>query len=258
MLPGNVQIRHDHDPCAGTYDGRPVSIAQTRLDGDAQILARRTSAIAAATSLRHKHLLKTYTLHIARPPGMSSSELQVNVVQELCAGGSLKAAIEAHVFAPERLENPFATLLQVLREVAAGMAHAHACGIALGTLSWEHVFLDVPLSRSKAEPARLPVPPAELAEAFARHSAMAKLATYRHTGNRSTILADNRDGVASMPAREDVRAFGLLMHSIFASIASSGGRCASLSTRFIPKPIKNKPLPWGLCACGCIAKVKDA
>jgi hypothetical protein len=128
---------------AGTLDGEPVRVESARFscDGGEAGRVRAAAALAAKTALRHPNLVATYSIRMANlaEPG---SVLRAVAVQEHCAGDTLKGTA-AHVPAPVLLQQPFPALLRLLRSVAAGMAHAHACGVTHGCLSWDMVHLAV-------------------------------------------------------------------------------------------------------------------
>lgn len=129
---------------AGTVDGARVQVTSTRVSfagGEAEC-AQVACELASRAALRHPHLLLTHECRIIYPSQSDSCEITVLATQERCAGGSLDSLTN---WGPRQLllELPFPNVLRMLQQVAAGVAHAHACGVAHGRLTWDAIHIAV-------------------------------------------------------------------------------------------------------------------
>lgn len=63
-------------------------------------------------------------------------------MQEFCSGGSLRQALQAHMFG-ERLKHRWQPICSILEGIASGMEYMHAKRICHGDLNPNNVLLTV-------------------------------------------------------------------------------------------------------------------
>lgn len=112
-----------------------------------RIQSAQTTKITAAALLLHGNIVATHSLHISNPQPAAGAAVPgaraVRIVQEFCNAGSLQQAIDDGMFRPPTLPRPLPQIVAVLQDIAAGLAYAHARGVAHGQLTGDDILLKV-------------------------------------------------------------------------------------------------------------------
>ncbi|EFN56147.1 hypothetical protein CHLNCDRAFT_144818 [Chlorella variabilis] len=127
----------------GLWEGRAVAVKVVECRQDSREAREALNEAVLTEGLDCPHLVKT--LRHALQCDSLDQECTFWLVQQLCTHGTLIQAAEAGLLREERslvAAPDMGAVLRTLREVAAGMAFLHGCGILHRDLTGHNVLLD--------------------------------------------------------------------------------------------------------------------
>jgi len=208
---------------------RPVAIKQIRREaaGDPAHRERLLREARAAARLSHPNIVQVYDILEAAGDGDSNSDANDrgdSIVMEYVAGRSV-----AEMLAPGPLS--LATTVGLARQIAAGLAAAHAAGLVHRDLKGENVLVDGE-GRARILDFGLAKPLDSNGSTLTEHGAV--LGTWR-------AMSPEQSRGEPADARSDLFSFGVLLYEALTGVSPFAGRTPIETLRRIdgeaPRPV---------------------
>jgi serine/threonine protein kinase/alpha-tubulin suppressor-like RCC1 family protein len=164
-----------------------VKVVRTRYAHDAEAVARLAREARTIAHLEHPHIVALYAVK-------RLSDDSLALVMQLVPGKTLKQTLrDEGAFSPDRVE-------RVLRDIARGLAYAHARGIVHRDVKPENIFLDAQTGRALLS---------DFGVAISREADTSLTATGTAIGTPTYMSPEQIDG-ARVDGRSDLYSLGLV------------------------------------------------